>query len=475
MATPLVVASAAAPAPGPESEEEIPDSFNCCICLDLLYKPVVLACGHMACFWCVHLSMSFRSESHCPICRNSYHHFPAICLTLHFLLMKLYPIAYMRRQGQILEEEKERRCFSPQLDSNLAILMNADKCCDGTKGLTYRSTSIGDSSAGANEESLTSSTTQLGPSSVTVVTSLGERNPDESCGGNHSEAIEEHGLHQNKPMGNGKPISTEDVQCLACKQLLVLPVVLNCGHAFCGSCIIQLVDEAVKCQECGSLQPRGALKVCLEFDNFIAEQFPEEYQSRREAAQHAHAKLQNATAAHVSGSMESSKKDLPPLQERLLSWADPQMKVHRGIGCDACGMCPIIGERHRCVDCVEAIGFDLCGECYNSRSKLPGRFNQQHTPEHRFELVGPLPRSIMMMMEAHVFRQLGGVATNATNDFDWESESGSVPLASLSDDPQESTGISSLAEDPQESTPSSSLPDDPQESTHRSSLPDDPW
>lgn len=51
-------------------------------------------------------------------------------------------------------------------------------------------------------------------------------------------------------------------------------------------------------------------------------------------------------------------------------------------------MYPIIGNRYRCKDCVEAIGFDLCGDCYNTRSKLPGRFNQQHTPEHSFEVVG---------------------------------------------------------------------------------------
>ena len=48
-------------------------------------------------------------------------------------------------------------------------------------------------------------------------------------------------------------------------------------------------------------------------------------------------------------------------------------------------MYPIIGDRYRCIDCKEKIGFDLCGDCYNTGSKLPGRFNQQHTPEHRFE------------------------------------------------------------------------------------------
>lgn len=50
-------------------------------------------------------------------------------------------------------------------------------------------------------------------------------------------------------------------------------------------------------------------------------------------------------------------------------------------------MYPIIGDRYRCIDCKEKIGFDLCGDCYKNRSKRPGRFNQQHTPDHKFQLV----------------------------------------------------------------------------------------
>ena len=52
-------------------------------------------------------------------------------------------------------------------------------------------------------------------------------------------------------------------------------------------------------------------------------------------------------------------------------------------------MCPIIGERYKCIDCLEQIGFDLCEGCYNSSSKLPGRFNQQHKPDHKFKVVQP--------------------------------------------------------------------------------------
>ncbi|RVW25607.1 E3 ubiquitin-protein ligase PRT1 [Vitis vinifera] len=88
----------------------IVESFLMCLfvfwCRDLLYKPIVLACGHISCFWCVHYSMDGTHESHCPICRNPYSHFPTICQMLHFMLLKMYPVAYKRREKQTLGEAR---------------------------------------------------------------------------------------------------------------------------------------------------------------------------------------------------------------------------------------------------------------------------------------------------------------------------------------------------------------------------------
>lgn len=62
-------------------------------------------------------------------------------------------------------------------------------------------------------------------------------------------------------------------------------------------------------------------------------------------------------------------------------------------------MFPIIGDRYRCTDCTEKIGFDLCSDCYTTGSKVPGRFNQQHTPEHKFEVVpAGMIRNIMLRL-----------------------------------------------------------------------------
>ncbi|KAF3613337.1 hypothetical protein FXO37_36425 [Capsicum annuum] len=75
-------------------------------------------------------------------------------------------------------------------------------------------------------------------------------------------------------------------------------------------------------------------------------------------------------------------------------------QVHIRVGCDHCGMCPIVGERYKCKDCKEKIGFDLCEGCYKSSSKLPGRFNQQHTPEHQFESVQPFQvRNVVLRLQ----------------------------------------------------------------------------
>jgi Zinc finger, ZZ type len=52
--------------------------------------------------------------------------------------------------------------------------------------------------------------------------------------------------------------------------------------------------------------------------------------------------------------------------------------VHIGIGCDCCGAYPIRGKRFKCLDCPEAVGFDLCEACHRGSLVSYGRFNQRH-------------------------------------------------------------------------------------------------
>ncbi|KAL0459304.1 UNVERIFIED_CONTAM: E3 ubiquitin-protein ligase PRT1 [Sesamum latifolium] len=190
--------------------------------------------------------------------------------------------------------------------------------------------------------------------------------------------------------GTCKQASVDDVLCDSCNHMLFRPIVLNCGHAFCICCIVPQTSEMLKCQVCQSPHPGDIPKVCLEFDHFLEEQFPKEYGLRREALQMKMKHEQFLSEPPTTCSSEAGKESFHfsfSSGEDPLPWWNASSKVHIGVGCDACGMYPIIGDRYRCKDCVEQIGYDLCKDCYTTRSKLPGRFNQQHTSEHKFEIV----------------------------------------------------------------------------------------
>ncbi|GAB2282021.1 hypothetical protein Dimus_016581, partial [Dionaea muscipula] len=202
----------------------------------------------------------------------------------------------------------------------------------------------------------------------------------------------------NSPHISGDEISNDlsivGVFCSSCKQLLFRPAVLNCGHVYCETCITVLEDETIKCQLCECRHPSSFPKVCLEFCNFLEEKFPEEYAARRDAVNQRSMQCQ---ALMKDGKQAAHSSSL--IKERGLPWKrEDGLKIHFGVGCDCCGIFPIVGDRYRCKDCVEAIGFDLCGDCYNTRSKVPGRFNQQHTADHQFEHVKPqnLARNILL-------------------------------------------------------------------------------
>lgn len=385
--------------------DEISRSFTCCVCLDLLYKPIVLACGHISCFWCVHYSMDGTHESHCPICRNPYSHFPTICQMLHFMLLKMYPVAYKRREKQTLEREEETRCFSPRFDAY------------GGGSHTYKKLKI---EADPADPSITVFEFKLCPDSSSNrvkkhFADLMQRQPvslpqdfvipisKQTSGGNPQGATladEENVVLKNNLDQTCEQLSIADVQCTACKQLLFRPVVLNCGHVYCETCFNIPVDERFRCEVCQVLHPSGFPKVCLELDHFLEEQFPEEYALRREAVQLKAVHLHDAPSTWSKNSgIQGFKWSSVPKEEYCTWLRDNGPKIHLRVGCDSCGMCPIIGDRYRCKDCKEKIGFDLCGDCYNTNSKLPGRFNQQHTPEHKFELVNwKLKQEMMRLM-----------------------------------------------------------------------------
>ncbi|KAJ8639176.1 hypothetical protein MRB53_015870 [Persea americana] len=366
-----------------KDDEQFPDYFKCSICLDLLYKPVVLACGHVSCFWCVHKSMNNFRSSRCPKCRNEYYHFPCICQLLHSVFVKLYPVAYKRREMEVLEEENDADCFSPQFeDHSDTTTVNSYAC-----------------HASSERSNLGGFVDQLDCDTCHDEATNAPRNSNSrDFEGDSNISLEEKKLPENGQVnGIHKQLSTDDVLCVACKQLLLRPSVLNCGHVYCEACVPTPKDESIRCQVCQSLHPGEFPKVCLDFDKFLVEQFPEEYAHHRKVIHGSGVSCQqkDPSACATQVGKVASKSSI--WIDDLTWWHEHGPKLHVGVGCDSCGMYPIIGKRYKCVDCKEAVGFDLCEDCYSTSSKLPGRFNQQHTPEHRFEVVqSSMFRNIVM-------------------------------------------------------------------------------
>uniref|UniRef100_A0A7N0RBL1 E3 ubiquitin-protein ligase PRT1 n=1 Tax=Kalanchoe fedtschenkoi TaxID=63787 RepID=A0A7N0RBL1_KALFE len=367
-----------------ENVEDVEDEeFKCCVCLELMYKPVVLACGHICCFWCVFRTMNAVLESHCPICRHPYNHFPNVCRLLHFVIQTLYPIAYKKREIQVADEERQHGHSSPQFLEDISASFQTAQL--SSSGSSYHC-SI-NSSAKKEDHSFSDDLSQSMISDkhdCSKVVSEGPLDAEAStCG---SKVVTEanrpdDGYQHSTP----KKFSSVDFYCPACKNLLFQPVVLNCGHVHCEHCLSNQHNGNLKCHVCESPNPNGLPKICLVLDNLIAEQFPELHAERRESL----LKQDDNEKGGSSNTASQTSQRTTKTDDYALWWTGRGPKVHIGVGCDYCGMSPIIGERYKCLDCTEKIGFDLCETCYLRSSILPGRFNQQHRLDHRFEIKQP--------------------------------------------------------------------------------------
>ena len=217
------------------SKEFDSEDFACPVCRELLWKPVVKACGHAACFLCTHKAMDQLCDSACPLCRAPFRHLGDVCEPLHNFICRTFR-----------NEETEEENF----------------CC-------------------------------------------------RTCGAPGSVYVG------------------------------------NCGHVLCEDC---------RDSDCAW----GARRVFT----------PRVPCALLELASH-------KTRAPAGAPL----LDEAPAPERALSDESPY--VHFGVGCDGCGAFPIRGAAFRCLDCPDAVGFDLCAECRGSSLVVTGRFDQGHTSNHR--------------------------------------------------------------------------------------------
>ena len=374
--TSLAATAATSTLPPPVLSTQRPDAvrfadFRCPICLDLLYKPCAPAaehCSHAFCFWCLHSSMSPLAESRCPLDRGGFSHQPAVAVVLHRALGRLFPSEYRRRARETREEEMASRTRSQAVDDEEEQFEEGGGGGGGGGG--------GDEKEkGGGGKLPRSSSSSSSPPATPRAASAAPRSP---------------------------PLSPEDFTCSrpGCGRLLLNPVVLNCGHAVCGpfsssspspsssSC----VPSGRNCLACGGAgRVGGSLpRTCALLAGLVEALFPAEVAQRREAAEaesERRARERGASAAEAAGGGgaggEAGRGDPAPAAPPP---AGPprrpsSLDTHFGIGCDACGAYPLKGRRFRCLDCAEAtaVGFDLCGDCYDDQQR------QQRGQEERGE------------------------------------------------------------------------------------------
>lgn len=230
-----------------------------------------------------------------------------------------------------------------------------------------------------------------------------------------------------------------DFLCDSCGKLLLNPAVLSCGHVICSvPCLdsgtrggpqhpIPSAVDGCTCPVCGNLAAHRPT-VCSQLDELLRFSFPKEsvhrgneierelvlLKQRQEAPEAPHAPEQSTQiplaadeATHgpmptMASETERPVRSIIPSPADLQRWLNSDEYAHFGVGCDACGAYPIQGRRYRCQDCPEAVGFDLCGACYDrSVGNVIGRFNQRHTPNHRLVQVRPRLTSLHMLRAAN--------------------------------------------------------------------------
>lgn len=336
--------------------DDVGEAFHCQICLEVVYKPVVEACGHVFCFWCLHKAMSHSGKSHCPVCRNPYHHLPRVCELLHYLLLKVFPQEYEKRAKEVSEWEREMGTFSLQLgtlDSN----GQENKVLDFDKEKDTLPLQMGTRDLKAQENEVLDFDKDEDTLPLQMVTR--DLNGQASAGTSISES----------------KLRITDALCSHCKELIYRPIILNCGHAFCESCVNHNVFQGttLTCQVCQVFHPAKLWSVCLELHHFLQSMFPVEYEER---------------AKSIIVQNRQSKEE-PPTDEIAEKSSQIEAAIHEHVGCDNCGFFPILGKRYRCKNCMDSMGFDLCETCYQSQAGacIVGRFNQHHKAEHQFEVV----------------------------------------------------------------------------------------
>mmetsp|Transcript_90649 Transcript_90649/g.210852 ORF Transcript_90649/g.210852 Transcript_90649/m.210852 type:complete len:287 (-) Transcript_90649:170-1030(-) len=164
----------------------------------------------------------------------------------------------------------------------------------------------------------------------------------------------------------------EEFQCVVSGELAYEPCVLSSGSIVSAYCVPEGgfkkdPDRLVACALYGQ-----APKKSIALEAMIKAKFPKEYGQRANdlAKQGIQATGKHATGTHI---------EFP--QDAYIFW---------GLGCDGCGLWPIVGAAWYDADCKDKTGFHLCDPCYKygyHRRVITGKFNQNHMPKHTMKEV----------------------------------------------------------------------------------------
>lgn len=205
-----------------------------------------------------------------------------------------------------------------------------------------------------------------------------------------------------EPEGNLKhivgPVDVAELFCVSCHNLVQGPVVPVCGHLTCIECAS--TSKSAQCSHCSmpilyNQEKEREFKICslllplLESANGVAKETLDSlalYKRRTYAV----GKSEQSRAVALPEVAQDSKDDF----------------VHFFCGCDGCGQYPLKGVAFQCLDCPESIGFDLCKSCFERGIHLQernsyGRFNQSHTPSHKFHERAQTSTGLHDLMRLH--------------------------------------------------------------------------
>ena len=334
--------------------------------------------------------MDLLNETHhCPLCREEFTHFPAVCWSLQKYLKDTFPSEMKDREEEVGKLEKEE--YNAESPEAPASLKSEDKNALNALLENFQCTECGKTPAPP---------TVLTCGHIvccgTEKTSLRQKKtcPVEGCIGKMAAA------------GQSKTCSLIDT--ILKKHMTKEGYAQAASTASCCSGIF-LETNSAAADDVGLDTNKDENKSFVPGDRVVIHGLRSEKGSKFNGKMARIESRDDGTGRYTCTVFDISpgvNMAIRAKRENLRKTKEDQY-VHFGVGCDGCGVFPIVGQRWKCDDCSEEIGFDLCGDCYDCgvhkrEGKVTvGRFNQQHRPDHNMILMEQVNTFFHQLQRVH--------------------------------------------------------------------------